>query len=204
MKHIKDLKFWGPADVLISKYSFDPDTARMVESFILPCLNVNPSTSTPEPSSTHRRVTYSVDSVQGASLLTLFSVYISPSRSPCCEGDANSLVGFAQLVLSFVELPRLTFVRVGVVLRCVCCVCCCACACAERRATAADCLRHPWLAELAEDVPVPLDAHAGLSDARYVLLPYRWRRLHLQCAVALLYVWAVVASARFCRFLSTA
>ena len=44
LKHIKDLKFWGPADVLMSKYSFDPEVARLIESFILPCLNVNPST----------------------------------------------------------------------------------------------------------------------------------------------------------------
>jgi hypothetical protein len=42
LKHIKDLRFWGMADILVSKYSIKPDVAALVESFILPCLNVNP------------------------------------------------------------------------------------------------------------------------------------------------------------------
>ena len=45
LKHIKDLRFWGPADVLKSKYSMDPDTAAMIESFLLPCLALNPGAS---------------------------------------------------------------------------------------------------------------------------------------------------------------
>jgi hypothetical protein len=45
LKHIKDLKFWGPADVLMSKYAFEPEVARLIESFVLPCLDVNPSTT---------------------------------------------------------------------------------------------------------------------------------------------------------------
>jgi hypothetical protein len=47
LRHIKELKFWGPADVLMSKYSMDEHTARMVESFMLPCLNTDPRTWLP-------------------------------------------------------------------------------------------------------------------------------------------------------------
>jgi hypothetical protein len=87
LKHIKDLRFWGMADILVSKYSIKRDVAALVESFILPCLNVNPGKKK-RPDSIH---------------LFFFSSLTSFGNRPH---------------------PLLH---------------------AARRATAADCLRHPWM-----------------------------------------------------------
>lgn len=42
--HIKELRFWGPAQVLCEKYGLSEVDALMVESFMLPCLRFNPET----------------------------------------------------------------------------------------------------------------------------------------------------------------
>ena len=38
LRHIRELRFWGPASVLRDKYAFAPSEAAMVESFLLPTL----------------------------------------------------------------------------------------------------------------------------------------------------------------------
>lgn len=41
--HIKQLRFWGPASVLVEKYGFDRIDAAMIESFLLPTLTFDPT-----------------------------------------------------------------------------------------------------------------------------------------------------------------
>ena len=47
LRHIRDLRYWGPSSVLTEKYGYDPLDAAMVDSFMRPALAVDPRKRAP-------------------------------------------------------------------------------------------------------------------------------------------------------------